>query len=616
MRTESIDATRRHCALAFCVISNLLLVLPARADKIYFNTGKVIEGLVKEEFPSKVEFLFQGQIITVKRTRIDRIEIESGGENIETLIADVETAIRRMELDQARLMLDQALELNGPGGTYIAQLRQIERRLSGLRAKGDEAARRIYAENLLEQAQARFDKVQNRQGIKLLREALEQDQTYEAAHVEMAKYMRENRPDLRLVIDYFSDLEDLNVITDDHPIIDWLPEVFVEIKQSLDAEREAEKIRSLTRQLVKVSKGFADHPAWTTKATSAQATLVRLTAGGVITVQTESDLRAHDFDQALNRLEAWKRASAGSEVSQLYVRARIGKGQIDQADRILDAARANFGDLTWITRATNVLSLYSKALASRDRGNDAEARALFERMFGFRADMMPEIYELVARAKVDYDIADMRALEAAGDTTAAAALAVQIYEYVTSRADEDLAVRTFEGLAPEIAYNLIFIWEIDGAPVSFEEHPESAQIVREVFESRFNLKFSDLSPFVMYVRLATSTFTGSGARIAATASKSQAFEIDFVEPDDSVTGVRVETFVSHPNAQSLFSWIQPVGAVPDGTKLGRTQDGGLNVFFDIQKLGVIDDFLSSDFSLYLPVGLATIGSQLQLPAKR
>ncbi len=616
MRTQSIDAVKRFCIVAFCVMLNVSFVLPARADKIFYKSGKVVEGLVKEEFPSKVEFLFQGQVITVKRTRIERIEIESGGENIETLIADVETAIRRMELDQAQLMLEQAIELNGPGGTYIVQLRQIERRLSGLRAKGDAAERRINAERLLEQARARFDKVQNRQGIELLREALDQDQTYEAAHAEMAKYMRENRPDLPLVIDYFSDLDDLAVITDDHPIIDWLPQVFVEIKQSLDTERDAEEIRALTRQLVKVSKGFTDHPRWTTKATSAQATLVRLTADGVIAAQTELDLRAHDFDQALNRLEAWKRASAGSEVSLLYVRARVGKGEIDQANRILDSARANFGEQPWITRATNVLSLYSKAMGSRDRGNDAEARALFERMFGFRANMMPEIYELIARAKVDYDIADMRALEAAGDTTAAANLAVQIYEYVTGREDEDLAARTFEGLAPEIAYNLIFIWEIDGAPVSFDEHPESAQIVREVFEGRFNLKFSELSPFVMYVRLATSTFTGSGARIAESASKPQAFEIDFVEPDDSVTGVRVETFVSHPNAQSLFSWIQPVGAVPEGTRLGRTQDGGLNVFFDIQKLGIIDDFLSSDFSLYLPVGLATIGSQLQLPSKR
>ena len=42
----------------------------ARADRVLFHTGKAIEGVVQEEFPTRIKFLYQGRSIVIPRDRI------------------------------------------------------------------------------------------------------------------------------------------------------------------------------------------------------------------------------------------------------------------------------------------------------------------------------------------------------------------------------------------------------------------------------------------------------------------------------------------------------------------------------------------------------------------
>jgi tetratricopeptide (TPR) repeat protein len=602
-----------RCIPALLAVSVWVVPGAAHADKVFYKNGKIIDGLVQEEYPSRIKFLYQGRILIIPRDRIEKIVKETGGENVQALMDQFATAMRNGDLDQAQALFDKANELNGPSGAYAPEIKKMGDELRGRLAEGSAAERRERAKALLADAAARFDRIQNQKGLELLMQALEVDPTFNAAHEQMAAFMRENRPDLPVVIDYFSKYVDPADMITEHPVIERLPEVYVSLRQDLMNARDPEQIAERSEQLKKVSSAFEAHPEWAQTATSAEKMLIDMRADGIFAELVNQDLDNRRYDVAQTRLNAWSPPEASPAIAEFYVRTSIGAKNLAETKRLIDLTLQKFPDAAWAEKTTNAIGFYVQATEAAQASNHADARAILNRLFSLRGDLLPEIYSLVASQKVGYDLADLQAKEGAGDITGAADLAAQIYSYATEQESQDKALDVFQRLAPQMAYNLAFVWQVDGQEVP--TRPETVAIVRNQLNTRFNLQFSETSPFVMTVRLIQSTARGTGIQLREAAAQPNAYQVDLflgVEADN-VIGMKIDTVVSHPVDPSLYARTQEILSIPQGATLGRDQGGGLFTFVTLNQHSDIEAFLNTDFGLYLSPEMATIGNNLNLP---
>lgn len=603
--------------LILSAVAGLIALAPdaARADKVYYKNGKVLEGLVQEEYPTRIKFLYQGRGLIIFRDRIERIEKESGGDNIESLMDQFATAMREGNLNRAQDLVSQATVLNGESGAYTEQIEKMSVELKGKMAEGSASDRRSRAESLVKEAASRFDRIQYQQGLSLLLQALEVDSTYQPAHDQMAAFMRENHPESAVVIEYFCERVDPASVPADHPVVERLPEVYVTLRQELMDAQQPAQIEKLTAQLEKVSAAYEMHPDWAAKATSAERMLIDMRAGGVVAELVESDLERRNYDRAQARLEAWSPSDASPEIAQLYVRTAIGRNDLDESRRLIEATLQKFPDASWADKTSNALNFYVQAVDAAQNNNHADARAILNRLYSLRDDLLPEIYGLVAAQKVGYDLADMQAKEASGDMTGAADLALQVYTYSIEGASEQTALDAFLRLAPQMAYNLAFVWQVDGQIVPVR--PETVTIVRQQLTNRFNLQFSEQSPFVLTIRLIQSTQRGTGLQLAQAATQPNVYEVDlFLGADvDFVISMKIDTVVSHPLQPVLYSRMTEINSLPEGIAFGRDAGGGLYTYLQIGQHKDIELFLNSDFGLYLPPEIATVGNNLRLPPK-
>lgn len=587
--------------------------MSALADKLVYKNGKVIEGIVQEEFPSSVKFLFQGRVLVIPRDRIDKLEKETGSGNVGTLLTQADAAIRSTDLQQAQALLDKATELNGAEGPFTAQIKEMTEKLKARMAEGSAAERRKRAELLLQEATARFDRIQNQKGMEALMQALEIDPDLTAAHDLMAKFMRNNRPELPVVIKYFCDYVDPAKINQDHPVLDWLPQVYVELRQQLMAAKDPKEVKTLTTRLMKVSAAFDQFPKWAEKATSAQKTLIDMRGDGVVQDLVTQNLDGRNFQGALDRLTAWAPPDRSADIARFYIRAYIGMGSLQEAKQAMEAAIKKFPDAAWAEKTQNAINFYISAVEATQNNNHKDARAILTRLYSLRQELLPEIYYLVSLAKVGYDVADLQSLEGSGDATGAADLAIQIHGYVSDKKNRQLAADAFHRLAPQVAFNLKLVWVADGHEVPL--HKQSTDFVRDALAQKFNLHFKEESPFTLTLKLVNATYTVSGARIVEAAGKDQTWEVDLFNPDDSVTKMRIEATVSHPAVPVLYTATQEISARAQGATKGEDKGAGLFVYFYLTQMKDVDEFLKSDFSLYLAPETATIGSNLKLPEK-
>lgn len=588
------------------------LALAARADRIYYQNGKVIEGLVQEEFPTRVKFLFQGRSIVIPRDRIAKIEVESGGNDVASLIARATDALAAGEAEQAKALLQKAVEVDGQNGPHLDELRQLDEKIRKGVTQSGGARGRAQAQELLGQAVQYFDRIQNQKGRELLLQALEADPTFDAAHDEMARYMRNNRPPLSEVTAYFCDQVDPDRIKPDHPVIALLPQVYEEVVRDYRTATTPEGIARNTARLNKISAAFDKNPTWAQGATQAQSGLIAKKSHGIIVDQISADLQGRVYQRAMDRLLAWERADANIEVATLYVRAWIGLGQMEPATQMLETAKGLDPSNSTIEKQINALTLYHAVQAEIANNNHKEARGVLARLYSVKQDLLPEIYDRVVQSKVGYDVSDMQALEPT-DPTGAANLAIAIHDYTSDPAMSARAAQTFARVAPLIQYQLKVGWIADGQNVPL--HKESAEKLAAALAEKFSLAFKDDSPFVLTLNVHTTSVNNSGAMLVAATTKPDPFGQDYVDPDDRVKGLKLEIQVAHPQAPNLFSSTLTAAGLAPGQTLGAVDKTLGNIFFTINALSAFDVFIQTDMLLYLPPPVATLGAQLKLPAR-
>ncbi len=600
--------------------------LHAHADKVYFKNGKVLDGVVQKEFDTRIELLYQGRTMTIFRDRIDRIEKESGGQNLKKLLDEAEEAIKKGNAAEAETPLKKVGTMEPPQGDDAKRLANLQEQLRKLKAMGSPEERRKTAEGLLKEAIQNFDRVENQKGTELLLRALEADPSYDAAHDEMAKFMkRAGTVNLSMATEYFCERVDPDKIKADHPIINLLPQIYEEEIKKSKSVTDAAEIQVHTQRLQKLSAAFDKHPQWVEKATDAQKNLIGQKSSGVAQSQIEQSLAKANFQDAMTRLQVLGGENDSPDLKKLYIRTWVGMKQFDKAKKALEDEKKTAADPALIDKTLNALDLYATAVQAMEAQNHRDARAVLGRLYGLREDLgklLPEINALVAEAKSGYDISEMENLEA-DKPTDSANLAAQIYDYSTDKTNLKKAEETFAHTAPQIAYKANLAWVIDDAEIPIL--PDWIALGKHALTTRFKLlKLDDASPFTLTVKIIQGTHNQGGSRIAESTDAKKhpdPLNIDYIEPDSSVTSMKVALIVSHATNANLSTQEQAFTALPQEVVAERDAAGdtrhreGRIIYLDITQLKDMQTFLEKQLARYLPPDAEKIGTRLKLKPK-
>ncbi len=601
----------------FLPLAALALQFPfaAHADKVYFKNGKFLDGDIKDELPTYIEFINQGRVMRIPRERIDRIEKEMGV-SVSSLIARAEDSLAAGKVEDAETALSKAQGIDGSKGPNAAALKEIEDKIKVERSKGSSAERRKKAEKLLKEAVENFDKIQTQQGTELLIASLNSDPTYEAAHDEMSKFLKTSVPDLSLAADYFCDMVDSEKIKGDHAVIDLLPQIFVLETEKLQATKDQGEVKKRVGRLKKLSAAFDAHPAWAAKANPAQKELIDLRGTGVVSRQVLNALEDGNYAEAMARLQPLGGEKDSPELTDLYIRVNLGLKEFDKAKELLESTKAAAPDPAVVDKTISAVDLYRKAIEASEAGNNKDARGMLNVLFEQRKELSPEINRLVADAKVGYDLSAMENLEGSDDLVGAANLAAQIYGYSHDRAALKTVEESFSRYAPQLPYAFKAEWKIDDMDIPFP--PEWIEGVKTTLTEKFDIKLADDSPFVFTLRILEKTIDQAGPRIKSSLQQPDPYAIDYIEPDTSVTGLTLEFNVSHPSDPDMYTlkheWTTlppPVLAAREAAKDDRHKKGTL-VFHDLPQLAAVRGFLEQNLAHYLPPDLAVMGTRIKL----
>lgn len=613
MGLKHLHGKAGHLAL---LVTILLTAAPGivRADKIFYKNGKFIQGIIQEEFPTRVELLFEGRLLSIPRTRIESIEYESREENLESMMAKVAEALRREEPDEARKHIDSARKLDS-AGEFAAELDQYEQEVDRLETHGTAEQRRAAAENLLAQAREQIDRIQIDRGLELLLESLETDPTYQPAHDLMAKQLREMiPPPVDLAIDYFADFVDPEQMKANHPFVSFAPAALVELRKRYADVSKEEVIAETTRRIRKVTRLLEEHPDWNYEASAAQMSVINRGFEGIVESQIDQDLRDGDFEEALFRIEAWEEVEPGSsQLPKLYVRAWIGLEEFDKAKNTMAQLIEEPAAPEWAKLSHNALTNYETALDALEWGQERQAEGLLATLLSLKGQLLPEVYQLIARTKFENDEPQISRLAQQGDPSGAADVALRAYVYSVDPGHIVTARSAFTDLVPLISFKPSFVWNLDGIDIPL--HDVSLDIIKTRFGSEYGLRFSDISPFAMEIRIVNFTYNGTGEDLLAQIDNSNAYTVDIYQSDDAIVEMQIGITVSHPVAPELFVVDVDQPPLPSGASLGREDEVFGTVYFDLLQHSSIDTFLEDDFIKYLPERMNELYSEIELPEK-
>lgn len=586
---------------------------PARADRVFFNSGnhEVLEGIVQEEFPTRIRFVFESRVIVIPRNRIAKIELDSGVENIKILLDRCEQCLIEGDVDQARLHLAEARDISIAESAFLEDVQAMETKLDVIVAEGRVAERRLQADKYLAEARDYFNVIRNQKGVETLIKGLEVDPTHAGLHDQMGTYLGQYRPPIDFSTQYFCQyVADPLQLKPEHPIIALLPQILGNVVKHYRGAQTAEVIQKQSDRLAKISKAFADSPAWVESASTHLKNLINQGSDGIIADRIRDDLDGRDYQLAMDRLTAWKRADADPSAAILYARTWIGLGDLARATAVLEATLQKAPDDAEIAQHAEALNQFQTAFEAIESGDHAVAKDNLDQLFEIRDALVPEIYQLVIDAKIGYDIADMQALEAS-DPTKAADLTLHILEYSPDEATAQTARETFSRVALQLSYQLHLQWIVDGHRIPI--HKESTDILATLLGEKFSLKFDPQSPFSLIVNIRNSTRSLKGKKVLEAAQQADPYNNDWLvdEDHDFAKSMDIQILIQHPLKPSFLDITDSVKAPAAGTTLsGVDRNSKAIIFFDITSLVDFDRFLEADLGFYLKPEWAIIGNFL------
>lgn len=597
--------------LALCA----LVPSTARADKIFYKNGKFIQGIVKEEYPTRVEIFFEGRVLSIPRTRIETIEYESSDDNLKSIMAKIADALEREEAAEARTHLEAARALD-TGGKFAQEIKGFETEIERLATHGTAEQRRAASEKYLAQAREQFDRIQIDKGIEFLLSSLATDPTYQPAHDLMARQLQEMiPPPVDLAIEYFADFVDLEQIKANHPFVSFAPASMVELSRRLSEATTEEALDKNTRRLFKLSRMIEAHPDWNYQASAAQQAYIDRGFTGLIEERLDADLKKGNYETALLRAQAWADVQPDApDLERYYIRAWVGMADFERANTAMEALIEDPLAPEWAKLSFNALANYQTALDALKWGQDRQAEGLLATLLTLKGQLLPEVYQLIAKTKFEYDEPQIDAMLQRGDPSGAADIALRAFVYSVEPGMILKARNSFTELAPLLAFKPTFVWIVDGIEIPL--HKDSLDIIKTHLGSLYGLRFSDISPFNMEIRLVSFTFDGTGEELLAQINDEKAYTVDIYEADDNVVEIELHISVSHPVAPDLYALNIEKPELPSGIKYGRKDDVLGTVFFPLLQHSSIDSWLQDDFPKYLPEDrMKAVYGDLKLPDK-
>lgn len=620
--THRIRATSLPRLCAALVSAILFLAPPAGADRLVLNSGKTLEGIIEKEYPTSVHIRHEGRLIRIYRDRIGSVEKETPERNVELLTEKIDISLTEGDVPAAREFLRAAREIAGEGSEFDGKFADFSERISNLESRGTSRQRREYAGTLLNDAIFKFDRIETQKGIELLLQALEADPGYERAHEQMSDFIARgsdkflNNPRiLGLAGDYLCDRVDPTRLPDEHAISEILPAIFTNEYRSLAAATDEEQIQSRARRVRKIASAYESHPVWLDQADEDTREILDLGGDGIILRQVDDALSEGEYQKALARMQVLGEASARPEYSDRYIRIWIGLEEFDRALILLEASKEYASDPTAVERSVNALGLFAEARKAMDDGEHRQARGLLERLYTQRENLLPEIFTLVADAKVGYDLQDMDFAEGNQEYTRAADIAVQVFRSARDETSRDTARETFERVRDKISFKFDFAWELDGTPQEAEQAWTDATI--SIFGALYEMKFDPLSPFSLRLDLSLSSTTG-GAGARAVAARSQPAP-HALTPPVAVSGLVITLVGGHALMPRMMTLTEqpvtlPAEVIAEREAARDTRHvSGQVVFADLASITDFGTFLGAGLLHYLPADRLTgIGRNMQL----
>jgi hypothetical protein len=152
---------------------------------------------------------------------------------------------------------------------------------------------------------------------------------------------------------------------------------------------------------------------------------------GIVTEMIEEDLRRGRYETALLRTARHgERSSPMPRTSPAtWFAPTSASADFEEANRIMESiARIplapRLGRLSF-----NALTNYQTALDAMKWGQDRQAEGLLGTLLTLKGQLLPEVYQLIARTKFKYDEPRILTLAQRGDTVGAADIAIRVYDY-------------------------------------------------------------------------------------------------------------------------------------------------------------------------------------------
>lgn len=604
------------------LIMTLLAMPLARvaADKVYLKDGKFLDGIVEQEFPTRIKFNFQGRGMFIERSRIDRIEKSDNSKNADMLLLKAEDALAAGGGNEAMGILSEVSKIENLTPEQKSLLDELTPKAAKMAEMGTPEERKAKAAILVKEAAEHFDKIETREAIEALFNAFELDPTSPEAHAEMSRLFDTPSPDLNLAASYFGRYVDAETLDGEHKVIPLLPRVFETEAVRMQEATDPKEIEEHIRCLQKLNAAFEVRPAWVLKATESQKALIEKGSFGIVTLKVDQALEKENYPEALIRLQALGGEKDRPELTNLYTSVYMGLGEFEKARSLLEFSKGQSADPASVDRVLNALNIYTTAMDAQAREEHKEARQAFDLLFEQQAEIPREILSLVAKAKVGYDITLLESREAEENYIEAANVAVLINSYSRDKNALQLASDVFSRVAPHLTFNLKVTWIVDDVEIPLA--PEWPDIVKEDLTARFEIHFDEASPFLLDVRIIQKTYNGAGPKMLEATNNPDAYTVDYLTEDTSITKMTLEFIVSHPVNPELSKLTHEVSGLSAAT-IQKRETAGYDlrhqknkiVYVDIENLGAFGSFLSEELGNYYPPELAVMSGQIKLRSK-
>jgi len=474
----------------------------ARGDKIVTVNGQTLEGVIKDENAFNVRIDVRGVIVPVPRERIKTIARSTVDENVRACLDRAQETLSRNDISTARTLVNQARTLNTRDAALIDNINRLDKDITDQAKRGGTAEeRRLTAEETLRRANDAFDKIKIDEGNELLIQALVTDPTYETAHQKINELIKtgSRKDQLMLAAEYFNQVLYPDHLRLDSPVIALLPAVYANLIELFENSADTLKAKHYADLLKNLAQAFATHSTWKAGAGQEVRAMLDKPLDTLLAEKIQHNLESGNYETALQKLQGWTAADTSPEILKLYTRAYIGTSQFRDARKVIEQSMDKFSDVPELRPQFNALNLVVQAADAEKTGDKAGAIATFEKVFESRANLLPEMGEVIGQRLARLRAPEMEKAVGKEPAWLAADIAALIMRYGQDLNVKKQAANTMIDTQRFITWRLDLSWSIQGKKVHLPD--EVGQTAMGALSRPLALGFDPQSPFVITLNI-------------------------------------------------------------------------------------------------------------------